>query len=399
MDRPVPFISRVRLRNYKSIAECDVELGPLTILVGPNGSGKSNFLDALAFLGRAIATTPYEAINERGGLTEILRRSPRPADSFSIAIEFTVGWGSRPAERQHGIYAFEIASADGSGTLFEVAHEELVLRWDGAVERFEVDHGRVRRNPESSGEVIQSDRLYLPIASARKGLAPFFARLREMRFYQFDVGVLRSQLPPATGSVLGRHGENLGDVLGAMDRGDKERLDAYLRAVAPGVSRIERDVVGRYVTVALISRTGPDDREIDFGPEAMSDGTIRAAGILAALDQPWVLDGRIPLIGIEEPEIALHPAAAGVLFDALTEASKRVQVIVTTQSPDLLDRDDLDISTVRAVLMDHGSTMIGVVDEASNRIIQDKLYTLGELMRGNQLAPEPASEGRSQPED
>src|SRR5580700_756789 len=36
--RPVPFISRVRLKNYKSIAECDVSLGPLTILVGPNGS-------------------------------------------------------------------------------------------------------------------------------------------------------------------------------------------------------------------------------------------------------------------------------------------------------------------------------------------------------------------------
>jgi predicted ATPase len=72
-ERAVPFISRVRLKNYKSIAECDVRLGPLTILVGPNGSGKSNFLDALAFLSRAVATSPAEAIEERGGLQEILR--------------------------------------------------------------------------------------------------------------------------------------------------------------------------------------------------------------------------------------------------------------------------------------------------------------------------------------
>jgi AAA15 family ATPase/GTPase len=43
---PVPMITRVRLRNYRSIAECDVQLGPLTILVGPNGSGKRNFLCA-----------------------------------------------------------------------------------------------------------------------------------------------------------------------------------------------------------------------------------------------------------------------------------------------------------------------------------------------------------------
>jgi hypothetical protein len=39
------FITRVRLRNYRSIAGCDVELQPLAILVGPS-SGKSNFLDA-----------------------------------------------------------------------------------------------------------------------------------------------------------------------------------------------------------------------------------------------------------------------------------------------------------------------------------------------------------------
>jgi AAA15 family ATPase/GTPase len=52
MERREPFISRVRLKNYKSIAECDVRLGPLTVLIGTNDSGKSNFLDALAFLGR-----------------------------------------------------------------------------------------------------------------------------------------------------------------------------------------------------------------------------------------------------------------------------------------------------------------------------------------------------------
>ena len=72
-DRPwtPPFISRVRLTNYKSVADCDVRLGPLTILVGPNGSGKSNFLDALALIARALETTPNEAISERGGIAEM----------------------------------------------------------------------------------------------------------------------------------------------------------------------------------------------------------------------------------------------------------------------------------------------------------------------------------------
>ena len=46
-------LTRVRLRNYKSIAACDVSPAPLSFLVGPNGSGKSNFLDALRFVAEA----------------------------------------------------------------------------------------------------------------------------------------------------------------------------------------------------------------------------------------------------------------------------------------------------------------------------------------------------------
>jgi predicted ATPase len=44
------FITRVVLKNYKSIAACDVRLGPLTFLIGLNGAGKSNFLDAIRFV-------------------------------------------------------------------------------------------------------------------------------------------------------------------------------------------------------------------------------------------------------------------------------------------------------------------------------------------------------------
>ena len=73
-----------------------------------------------------------------------------------------------------------------------------------------------------------------------------------------------------------------------------------------------------------------------------------------ALFQPDSLDGRIRLVGVEEPELGLHPAAAGVLFDALTEASAHVQLIVATQSADLLDREDLAVDWTRVVSMHQG---------------------------------------------
>jgi predicted ATPase len=142
------------------------------------------------------------------------------------------------------------------------------------------------------------------------------------------------------------------------------------------------------MTIGL--KTEVDGKDFEFSSLAMSDGTIRAVAMLAALFQPEALDGRLPLIGIEEPETALHPAVAGVLFDALNEASERVQVIATSQSPDLLDRDDIDPSTIRVVAMRDGLTVIGEVDEVSREIAARRLYTLGALMRGNQLMPAPS---------
>src|SRR5215472_6619104 len=103
MERSVPFICRVRLKDYKSIESCDVWLSPLTVLVGPNGSGKSNFLDALAFVARALDTNLNTAVEERGGLPEFLRRVPHATESFSIEVDIAMLWGSIPVTGRYGL--------------------------------------------------------------------------------------------------------------------------------------------------------------------------------------------------------------------------------------------------------------------------------------------------------
>jgi predicted ATPase len=393
--RPVPFISRVRLKNYKSIAECDVRLGPLTILVGPNGSGKSNFLDALAFLSRAVATTPAEAVDSRGGLGEILRRVPDQAASFIIAIRAKVPGGPLPTQQVDARYGFEIGPPVRRGPRsFEVVNEFCELQWGGGAWSFRARHGNAEINsPGQPTKTVsfEADRLYLPVASVQTSYARLFNDLRRMPFFNFDPRTLRQPSPQSTGAaLLGLNGEHLGNVLAALaadSRGYKSRIDAYMRAVVSSITSVDPLSAGGYRTVVLTAATGPGEQAVEFAPGSMSDGTIRALALLVALFQPAALDGQVRLVGIEEPEIALHPAAAGVLFDALTEASAHVQVLATSQSADLLDREDLDASIIRPVTMRNGLTVIGEVDEASREIAEKKLYTLGELMRSNQLTP------------
>ncbi len=72
-----PFLRRVRIRGYKSIAFCDIPLQPLTILVGRNAAGKSNFLDALTFLRDVMKVGVADAvkIRPRGGWSSLVCRS------------------------------------------------------------------------------------------------------------------------------------------------------------------------------------------------------------------------------------------------------------------------------------------------------------------------------------
>ena len=94
------------------------------------------------------------------------------------------------------------------------------------------------------------------------------------------------------------------------------------------------------------------------------------------------------LIGLEEPEMALHPAAAGALLSALREGARHCQVLVTSHSTDLLDNSDITVDQLLAVDNDDGVTRIGPLDEAGKSMLRDKLFTPGELLRQNQLAPD-----------
>ena len=82
------FLTRVVLENYKSIAHCDVRLGPLNYLVGPNGAGKSNFLDALRFVADALKQSVGHALRSRGGGAAICHAPHKREGYFRIHLQF-----------------------------------------------------------------------------------------------------------------------------------------------------------------------------------------------------------------------------------------------------------------------------------------------------------------------
>ena len=391
------FIRSVTLKNYKSIASCKVELHPLTFLVGPNGSGKSNFLDALRLVADALNNSLDHALRDRGGIKEVRRKSSGHPTHFTIELEFSLGDGS------NGEYGFTVGAQPQGG--YEVQTETCTIRSPIALQPaafYKIEAGELKNSSLKVAPPASSDRLYLVNAAGIPEFLPLYEALTHMGFYNLNPDRIRDLQQPDRGEVLRRDGSNLPSVLGQLDLHNgalKKRIEDYLSKVVPGVSAVQVKSFGPKETLEFRQHVKGANAEWRFISANMSDGTLRALGILVALFQAQASARiKVPLVGIEEPETALHPAAAGILRDALREASAATQVLVTSHSPDLLDDASISENSILAVSSDEGVTKIAPPDDAGKSAIKDRLYTAGELLRMNQLTPqETPQNGVSEP--
>ena len=125
-------ITRVALRNYKSVVACDVALAPLAIVVGRNGAGKSNFLDALRFTVEALGISLEHALRERGGIAEVCHRGvPRP-HYFGTRLDFRLAdtpGSQRPGSVQRLADYLAAVVPEIAGVDSQVVGNRLVLRF------------------------------------------------------------------------------------------------------------------------------------------------------------------------------------------------------------------------------------------------------------------------------
>ncbi|MEW6365391.1 MAG: AAA family ATPase [Acidobacteriota bacterium] len=388
------FITRVILKNYKSIAACDVSLGSLTFLVGPNGAGKSNFLDSLRLVADSLNKSLDHALRDRGGIKEVRRRSGGHPTHFGIRIDFALPDGAT------GFYGFRVGARPQGG--YEVQSEECRVNTPVALapeRHYKVEAGTVTEASLQSPPAASSDRLYLVNVSGIAEFRPLYDALSHMGFYNLNPDQIRDLQPPDAGEVLARDGSNLASVLALLESESpqvKERVESYLAKVVPGVSGVAVKHFGSKETIEFRQQVSGADSPWRFLATNMSDGTLRVLGVIVALFQ--AANGqrrRVPLVGIEEPELALHPAAAGILRDCLRDASSSVQVLVTSHSSDLLDDKSIPDDSIVPVVSEEGVTIIGPLDEAGRSALRDRLYTPGELLRMNQLTPDPSAYGRA----
>ena len=398
-----PTISRVSASNFRSIAQLDFDLGPLTILVGPNGAGKSNVVDVLRFLRDCLKDGLDQALIDREGINGVRRHQVDRGRRFDVTAEANFSHGSWI----EGVYGFTLSGGNDAKNHVKWERIEISISDVQHIVALEMRDGKIVRadgiKPPHIPSKYAAEHLFLGThesvfrisdALIRSNLdaLPFYfpdllESLKQAGFYNIPPGNLRAPQRVSKPSPLAEDGSNLVAALRGLRKShpiEAANLTQMLGRLVEGVRGYRVQTVGGYLAAQLEyeGQKGKAGRRMDLVFE--SNGTLRLLGILMALYQ----QPSLPLIVIEEPETNIHVGALGLLADAIEEVSTRTQVIVTTHSPDLIDRFPPEV--LRVVEKVDGETVVGPVRKGQREAVKQKLFSTGDLMRMEGLQREEA---------
>ena len=387
-----PFIRQLVLKGFRSIPAARIEFDNPTILVGRNASGKSNIVSAFSFLADAMSMPLPTVFDRAGGFASVRNRSSGGGRPPDLAMRVDFGERTKRGGKKHGFYAFEVR-ADRIN-IFSVLREQCVLYEGGERIWFDRRGKRFDSNVDGLHPSIDASSLALTVIGGAKAFNQVWRAFSRMRRYSIEPGKLRGMQEPDAGVVLAPDGANAASVLERIEsrrRDDFERLSSFLEVIVPNTRGISVNRYGKNLSLEITQTWGEGaPKALKFEGFDMSDGTLRTIGLLAAVFQR----SAPTLIAVEEPEATIHSGALGAVFDLLWEASERMQVIVTTHSPELLDRREIADRHLRMVEWSEGVTRVGPVSDVNRRALREGLIEAGGLLRANALKAAPRSRNR-----
>jgi predicted ATPase len=382
-----PVIRRLIVEGFRSIRSEVVDFDNPTFLVGRNGSGKSNLVDALAFLGECMRAPLTWVFSHQGEGRFVAYGAGR---SSGADTSRTVGIGVILGALDEGItsasYSLEIAPIGPLGTAYQVEREQCVIEGEGSRRAWfeRIKGAPFRTSADGLQPLLKDLALALPLVGGDSRFAPVFRALEGIRTYSISPERVCMWQVPDSGRTLHDDGDNAASVLQYLkdhDPDDLRRICEILSAIVPGIEKVDVKKYGNELGLEFTQRWDAGAGSLTLDASSMSDGTLRALGLMTAVYQPQTP----AVMAIEEPEATIHPGALGVILDVLRHASKRTQVIVTTHRPEVLDADWLEDRHIRIVDWQDGATRVSPLDVRSREALRQHLMTAGELLRSRAL--------------
>lgn len=356
-------LSKITIQGYKSIERLDeFELGRLNVLIGANGAGKSNFIGIFKLLNEILEQRLQLFVQQQGGPDSFLYFGRDITDKIHAEFYF----------HRNG-YRFNLIPTVDNRLIFE--NESL---WFEGVYHPSSSHPIGSGKEES--ELKESKDSYAPyVRSAIKG----------WRVYHFhdtsDTARVKRRHTVNDNLTLKPDAENLAAYLRMLSikyREEYRRIVETIQLVLPFFKDfVYRENIDDFIELEWFQVDRPDT---PLKAHLLSDGSLRFICLITLLLQPNEL---LPeTILIDEPELGLHPYAINILADIFKQVAESKQLIISTQSVELIN--EMDAENIIVVDQLYGkSTFKRFEQEELQEWLED--YSLGELWKLNVLGGRP----------
>lgn len=355
-------LSRIVISGYKSIEHCDIMMNNLNVLIGANGAGKSNFISFFKLIYSLLDKKLQLFIGKQGGPDAVLHFGRKRTKALSSELYFG-----------NNGYKFTLEPTQDNKMLFSSENFWWNIRGD-----WSIGSGYLESEAEKQKE---KTRIYNYTVPAMKSWQVY-------HFHDTSESALVKQ----------KHDINDNERL----RSDASNLAAFLYMLQEAYPNNYQRIVKTVQLAAPFFEDfslRPDplskekielewkerDGDAPFKAHYMSDGTLRFICLVTVLMQPSKLLPKTILI--DEPELGLHPYAINLLASIIRSVSQETQLIISTQSTDLLN--GFDPENVVVTDFKDGRTSFNRLNSKNLENWLDD-YTLGELWHKNLLGGKPS---------
>ena len=376
-------LTKIKVKNFRCLADLELETKSINVIFGPNGSGKTTFFDAILFTGDAVNKGLDQASNVRNNAKGILNANESSNDMLYITFE------SELAKYDIGIGFFPDSV---KGLPFECLidksnNNKVIDRQYGKGELMEIDDSGNQR-------MFTTDyfSLYLKYYKLREFPTVFRPIISSLNCIMYKtLSFLFTEITGKgsysnTSSLLSEDAENLWSALRNIS--DRRDIDDRYNTIIQFMRKAYPDF-----NILLLEQSGPN---VVYGSmyykkykkpipaTLVSDGQLQMIILLTAL---FGQGDKEALIAFDEPDISLHPYAIAVFAEAVKLAAEKYkkQIFIATHSPVLISQFEPD-DLVATEINEDGSTRmrrVSAIPEVADLL---EKYATGSLYMSELIA-------------
>jgi predicted ATPase len=365
-------LDSISVSGFRSIASIDeLKLEAINVIIGPNGSGKSNFIDVFSLLHALREGHLQEYVTRAGGAERVLHFGSKATPHIDLHVSFEGGTNQ---------YSIRLVGTEDDQLL---PLSETVYYWDKEKYSRPFDRGLASLAREAG--ISRAG-----LASTEGYVRKHLDRWRVYHFHDTSTGSPIKKTADVHDNRFLRHdASNLAPFLYLLREkhaSEYELIRRTIRLMAPFFDDFALEP----------QRLNPDKMRLEwrhkgseayFDASSLSDGTLRFIALATLFLQPE--EYRPSVILADEPELGLHPYAITLLASLVRHASAQTQVVLSTQSPQLLDHFDPEDVLV-ADRVEGGTQLARLHSDQLAAWLED--YSLGQLWQKNEIGGRPTAE-------